>query len=120
MQDYLLKLHREFGLTTILVSHDIGEITKLSSQVLQIENGRVVNTGIPAEIFTGQQISGKFKFIGEVLQIEAQDVIYIVSVLVQSQVIKVIAQEDEISGLNPGAKVLLASKAFNPIIYKLD
>lgn len=120
MQDYLLKLHREFKLTTILVSHDIGEISKLSDLVLVLENGQISNTGKPAEVFVGQQISGKFKFVGEVLQIEAQDVIYVVSVLIQNQVIKVIAQENEVQGIGVGSKVLIASKAFNPVIQKID
>ena len=120
MQDYLLKLHREFKLTTILVSHDIGEISKLSDLVLVLENGQISNIGKPAEVFVGQQISGKFKFVGEVLQIEAQDVIYVVSVLIQNQVIKVIAQENEVQGIGVGSKVLIASKAFNPVIQKID
>ena len=120
MQDYLLRLHREFKLTTILVSHDIGEISKLSDLVFVLENGQISNKGKAAEIFVGQQISGKFKFVGEVLQIEAQDVIYVVSVLIQNQVIKVIAQEEEVKDIGIGTKVLIASKAFNPVIQKID
>ena len=120
MQDYLLELHREFKLTTILVSHDIGEINKLSNLVLQIERGQIVKMGSPAEIFVGQQISGKFKFVGEVLHIEAQDIIFVVSVLIQNQIIKVIAQKEELEGVSVGSKVVIASKAFNPIIQKID
>lgn len=120
MQDYLLELHREFKLTTILVSHDIGEISKLSNQVIQLENGQIVRMGSPSEIFVGQQISGKFKFVGEILEIEAQDIVYVVSVLIQNQVIKVIAQKEELQGLSVGSKILIASKAFNPIIQKID
>ena len=120
MQDYLLELHREFGLTTLLVSHDIGEISKLSNLVFQMENGQVIRSGSASEIFTSQNISGKFKFVGEVLKIEVQDTVNIVTVLIQNQVVKVIATEDELRGVAVGSKVIIASKAFNPIIYKLD
>ncbi len=120
LQDYLQQIHREFGLTTILVSHDIAEISKLSDLVISLDNGTVTQIGTPAELFVNQQISGKFRFVGEVLQIEVQEVVNVVTVLVQNQVVKVIAREAEIKGLKPGDKVLLASKAFNPVIYKLE
>ena len=42
LQDELLKLHRAFKLTTLLVSHDLGEVFKLSHRVLTIEHGRIV------------------------------------------------------------------------------
>jgi ABC-type sulfate/molybdate transport systems ATPase subunit len=41
LQDELLKLHRAFKLTTLLVSHDLGEVFKLSDRVLAIEHGHV-------------------------------------------------------------------------------
>lgn len=120
LQDYLLRIHREFGLTTFLVSHDIGEISKLSDLVLVMEKGLIKQHGTPEEIFVKQQISGKFKFVGEVLQIEEQEVVHIVSVLVQNQVVRIIAQPTEMSDISVGDKVIIASKAFNPIIYKID
>ncbi len=120
LQDYLFRIHRDFNFTTIMVSHDIGEISRLSDLVLVIEEGRVVRQGTPDEIFGNRQISGKFRFVGEVQGIEKHDIIYIVSVLVQNQLIKVVAQPSEMRGINMGDKVMIASKAFNPIIYKID
>ncbi|MGB5236929.1 MAG: ATP-binding cassette domain-containing protein [Flavobacteriaceae bacterium] len=120
LQDHLYKIHREFKLTTIMVSHDISEITRLSDLVMVMEEGRIIRQGTSDEIFVNQQISGKFKFVGEVQQIEKQGIIYIVSVLVQNQMIKVVAQPTEMQGIDVGDKVMIASKAFNPIIYKID
>ena len=65
-------------------------------------------------------MSGKFKLTGEVLKIEKQDVIYVVSVLIQNNVTRVIAEASEVENLKPGDHVVVASKAFNPIIYKVD
>jgi len=120
LQDYILKVHRKFHLTTILISHDIGEIHKLSSWVFVLEKGQLINQGHPTEIFVNEKISGKFKFTGEVLKIERQEVVFIVTVLIQNEVVKVIAQEAEIERLKLGDKVIVASKAFNPVIYKID
>lgn len=120
LQDYILKVHRTYNLTTILISHDIGEIHKLSDMVYVLEDGKVVKHGSPTQVFVEQNISGKFKFTGEVLKIEKQDVVCIVTVLIFNQVIQVIAQEDEIQDLNTGDKVIVASKAFNPVLYKVE
>lgn len=120
LQDYLLKAHKEFGLTTLLISHDIGEISKLSDTVFVLKKGQVKKAGKPEEVFTDQKISGKFKFKGEVLKIEQEEVVYIVSVLIQNEIVKVIARRDEINAIAVGDQVIVASKAFNPVIYKIN
>ena len=50
LQDYLLQVHEQFKLTTILVSHDISEVMKMSRRVLILENGRVEKDGPPGEV----------------------------------------------------------------------
>ncbi len=120
LQDYILKVHKVYALTTILISHDIGEIYKLSDQVFVLEDGKVIKNGTPTEVFLNDKISGKFKFKGEVLKIEKDEVVYLVTVLIQNEVVKVIAQESEIKQLQIGDRVLVASKAFNPVIYKIE
>ncbi|MES2240582.1 MAG: ATP-binding cassette domain-containing protein [Bacteroidota bacterium] len=120
LQDYIIQVHRKYNLTTILVSHDISEIYKMSDKVIVLENGKISKQGTPDEVFSSRLVSGKFQFVGEVLKIEKENFIYIVSVLIGNNVVKVIAIEEEIENLNIGNKVLIASKAFNPIISKID
>jgi len=50
LQDYLLQVHEQFKLTTILVSHDISEVIKMSKRVLVLEEGRVIRDGAPLEV----------------------------------------------------------------------
>ena len=120
LQDYILKAHKDYGLTTILVSHDLGEIMKLSDTVVVLEQGKITKTGMPQEIFMNREISGKFQFTGTVLSIEKQDVIYVVTVLIYNTIIKVVADASEIEDLHNGDSVVVASKAFNPVIYKIS
>lgn len=119
LQDYLLLAHQKYKLTTILVSHDIAEIYKLSDQVVVIDNGTIVKQGTPSEVFSTQSNSGKFQFIGDVLKIEKENFIYIVSVLIGTNIVKVIAMEEEIESFKLGEKIVVSSKAFNPILSKL-
>lgn len=119
LQDYLLEVHRKYSLTTILVSHDISEIYKLSDQVIVIENSTITKQGTPSEVFSSHSNSGKFQFIGEILKIEKENFIYIISVLIGTSIVKVIAMEEETEALRIGEKIVVSSKAFNPILSKL-
>ena len=119
IQNYLLEAHNKFKLTTILVSHDIGEIFKLANEIIMLEDGKILRQGPPSEIFMNKGISGNFQFAGEVLNISKEDVIYLVTILIDHQVVKVVAEESTASQLTIGDKVMVTSKAFNPIIQKL-
>lgn len=120
LQDYILKVHHKLKLTTILVSHDIPEIFKMSDRVIRLDKGKITNTGNATDVFQKNYISGKFRFAGEVLKIEKDDVLSIVNVLIGNNIIKVIASENEVESLSVGDKVMIVSKAFNPLILKID
>jgi molybdate transport system ATP-binding protein len=116
LQDEVMRMQRHFGLTTVMVSHDIGEVYKLSQRVMVIEQGSIAKQGSPAEVYKAGQASGKFSFAGEVLDIETADVVFAVTLLVGNQVVRVIATPDEVKSLKQGDRVMLMSKAFNPVL----
>ena len=120
LQDELLNLHRRFKLTTVLVSHDLSEVFKLSDRVLAIEHGCLVRQGKPLEVFGDLMVSGRVEFTGEVLAIERNDVVYAVAVLVGNRIVNVIATEEEIRELRTGDRVMLLSKAFQPMLRRLS
>lgn len=119
LQDYILKVHKKYNLTTFLVSHDISEVFKLSDHVLKLENGAIAQQGSPEELFLDKKTTGKYKTVGIILSIHPSDVINIVSVLSSNNIIKVIATNEEAANLSTGDKVMITSKAFNPIILKI-
>lgn len=118
LQDEVLRLHRHFGVTTVMVSHDVSEVYRLSGRVLVLEQGGIVREGPPAEVFGAGRASGKFSFAGEVLAVEAADVVFAVTLLVGNQIVRVIATAEEALRLKPGDRVMLMSKAFNPVLVK--
>ena len=119
LQDYIIKIDKELKITTVLVSHDLGEIMKLSDQVLMLEEGKLVRQGKPEELFFNQNMSGKFKFTGEIIELKKQGFIYIATVLIQENTVKVVLTESDIKEIKLGDKVVVVSKAFNPMIYKV-
>jgi molybdate transport system ATP-binding protein len=50
LQDYILRVHQQFSLTTILVSHDVFEVVKMSKRVLILEEGTIKRDGPPREV----------------------------------------------------------------------
>ncbi|MBI1307237.1 MAG: ATP-binding cassette domain-containing protein [Bacteroidetes bacterium] len=119
LQDYLQEVHRTYNLTTVMVSHDVGEIMKLADRVIELNNGKIKSQGTPEEVFINHNISGKFSFTGEVLKIQKEEIVYVLTVRIDSNIVQVVAQEEEVSGLQIGDKIVLASKAFNPSVFKL-
>jgi molybdate transport system ATP-binding protein len=116
LQDEVLRLQRQSGITVIMVSHDVSEVYRLCQRVLILEAGRIAREGAPAAVFGSGQAGGKFSFAGEVLAIEAADVVFNVTLLVGNQIVRVIATEAEARSLKPGDRVMLLSKAFNPAL----
>src|SRR6266850_2056607 len=53
---YLLRVRREFGVPTIHVSHDPGEIQVLAREVTVLAAGRVVRQGRPDDLFIDPQV----------------------------------------------------------------
>ncbi len=121
LQAEVLRLQQHFGITSIMVSHDMGEVYRLSHRVAVLEEGRVARLGAPADVFRASAGlgNGKLSFAGEVLQIETADVVYAVTLLVGNQVFRVIASAEEVRHLKPGDRVMLMSKAFNPVLQSV-
>ncbi len=116
LQNEILTLHKEFGTTTIMVSHDPSEIYRLASRVLVLDLGKIINDGKPKEVLLKTQGSQKFSFEGELLNITKVDVIYVAIVSIGQQLVEVVVSSDEAKNLKIGQSVSVSTKAFAPMI----
>jgi molybdate transport system ATP-binding protein len=120
LQDEIIRAHKLSGVTTIMVSHDLNEIFRLADKVLCIEDGVISRSGIPDEVFSDNNVSGKVQITGQIARIDKEDNVNIVTVISgNNQIIKVIAFDNDMENLWIGDRVLVYTKAFNPIISKL-
>jgi molybdate transport system ATP-binding protein len=53
LQHEIRKAHQLLGAITLMVSHDLEEVCSLSSTVLHIKQGRIIERGMPRSIFAG-------------------------------------------------------------------
>jgi molybdate transport system ATP-binding protein len=56
VQDYIMRVHEQFRLTTILVSHDILEVVRLAKKVFVIDHGKLIRQGAPGEVLPLQAL----------------------------------------------------------------
>lgn len=116
LQDDLLALHERLGFTALLVSHDIGEVFKLSRHVLRLNHGRIVQSGPPSAVFLRQRLAGRLNLHAQVLEVRREDVVHVVSLLIGRDVIDIIASDEEAAALRTGDVVSLSAKAISPMI----
>ncbi|ACF14467.1 ABC transporter-related protein [Chloroherpeton thalassium ATCC 35110] len=120
LQEELKSIHEQFQLTTLLVSHDKQEVFKLANRVIRLENGKMIKSGSPKEVLLTKNISAKYSFIGTVVEIVKIDLMYSAAISIGSEIVQVVLTRHDIPDIQVGDEVLVASKAFNPIIKKIQ
>jgi len=117
LQDEIKKIHRDYKLSTILISHDKPEVFKLADRVILLENGKVIKQGTPRDVFIEKEISGKFSFFGIVIDIKLSDLAKILTVDINGNLVEVVYTDKK--DISIGDEVLISAKAFSPIVKKI-
>lgn len=92
LQHYLLRVHQTYGLTTILVSHDVQEISKMADFVLEIDEGQLIKKGTPQNIFS---TLGTLSFEGTVVAIEEHLQLTLLKIQVGEQLLNLEVKQSE-------------------------
>lgn len=125
LQDELVKILQHFKITTLLVSHDLAEIYKLSHRILELSDGKIIKDARTNEFFTSSNLSAKLRLSATLLEIKKSDILVVLTLLLNQDIIKITLSEEEFlksyKDIKIGDTLLLSIKAFNPIIVgKLD
>jgi molybdate transport system ATP-binding protein len=64
MGSLLLELQASLGVPFLHVTHDPGEAVRLGREIVVMEEGRVVRTGAPEEVFSSLPASGALRLLG--------------------------------------------------------
>ncbi|ELE7077512.1 sulfate/molybdate ABC transporter ATP-binding protein [Campylobacter coli] len=125
LQDELVKILQHFKITTLLVSHDLAEIYKLSHRILELSDGKIIKDARTNEFFTSSNLSAKLRLSATLLEMKKSDILVIFTLLLNQDIVKITLSEEEFlksyKDVKIGDTLLLSTKAFNPIIVgKLD
>ena len=119
LQEDIKRFHKEFDMTTIMVSHDPSEIYKLSSRVILLDHGHICKDGRAKDVLLKTSGSQKFSFEGELLEVYKADILNIAIVSIGHQLVKVVLDSHQAQELQVGDAVTISTKAFSPTISKL-
>ncbi len=119
LQEELSKILTHFKATTLLVSHDLAEIYRLSHRILELKGGKIVKDANKEE-FSNSNISAKLRLNAVLLDIKNSDIMVILTLLLNNELIKITLSEREFlksyKNLKTGDTLQLSIKAFNPLI----
>jgi len=121
LQEKLFMFHKEFNLTTIMVTHSSSEIYKLADNLVKLKHGKIVEYGNTKKLLINNKSSEKFLINGKVIDIIQVDVIYILVVSVGNNIVETVMSKNEIKNIKIGDKVMILTKAFHPnvkVIYE--
>lgn len=108
IQDEILKLHKRFGITTILVSHDLPEVFRLSHFVFMLEAGKIIRSGKPVDVFIGDKLSEDLTFAAEIIDVQKPQ--NAVVVRVGNRLVQITPRAGDLAGLNIGAEIIVTAK----------
>ncbi len=116
LQQEILTLHKAFGTTTIMVSHDPSEIYRLAQRVILLEQGKIIQEGSPKSILLQHNHTNQFSLEGELLEILQVPPLYIAIVFIGQQLIKLSITETQAKQLTIGQRVTVNTNAFAPTL----
>lgn len=120
LQDCMMNIQRKTGVTTLMVSHELGEVFKMSDEVIVLKEGSIQASGDPRAVFAPYTVSGKFKFVAEVVDVLKDGFVTVFSLRIGNDIVRIVDMDIDAGSLSIGDRVVVASKAFNPVIIKCD
>ncbi len=110
LQDYILKVHRHYKLTTLLVSHNYDEIAKMADRVVHLINGKITSEGAPESILQNSIKNCPPIINGTVVKSSVQDHIYELRVFSEGRMITIALPKGKLEEMREGDWVQIKMK----------
>lgn len=102
LQDYILKVHHRYELTTILVSHSTQEIAKMATRVLRLVDGKIVSEGSPKAVLNLPSENTETILNGTVVAVREEDNIYEIRFFSEGKMVTVALPKGRLFRLRQG------------------
>ncbi|WP_119698670.1 methionine ABC transporter ATP-binding protein [Microbacterium halotolerans] len=66
--ELLTRVNREFGITIVVITHEMDVIARIANRVAVMESGRVIETGDTYDVFTHPRTDTAARFVGTVVR----------------------------------------------------
>jgi molybdate transport system ATP-binding protein len=109
LQGYILNLHQQYGLTTIIVSHNKKEMIRLARHAFQLKAGKLQLINLPAPNVPGPEKATAL--LGEVLTINRQSEPPMANVLIGDNILTLPIPVEMASNIQVGKAVMVRFSA---------
>ncbi len=117
LQGFIRLVHDEYDLTSIMVSHDLPEVLRLSDYVYVLENGKVAKQGEPiSTLVSTREGIPRFGKLGEILSIDSDNL----TVLVDNDIWTVPTTNINTREIHAGKKVWVTPISNDVVISLMD
>lgn len=116
LQDELFVLHKEFNMTSILVSHDPSEIYQLASKVFLLKNGKIIKEGDIKEVLFTANNEEELYFHAKLIDIKQTNNKFIGVIIFNRKILEVDLLEEECKNIYIGQKIKIKLNNVKAII----
>lgn len=103
LQSLILSIHKQFNLTTLLVSHDMAEMTRLADEIIFIKDGMIEKSGSPVQMFAAADANGTLQLTAVV----AEKIDDELCLLIGKDLVKIKVNAQEIIRFEKGDSVMV-------------
>lgn len=103
LQSLILNIHKQFNLTTLLVSHDMAEMTRLADEIIFIKDGMIEKSGSPVQMFAAAEANGTLQLTAVV----AEKIDDELCLLIGKDLVKIKVNAQEIIRFEKGDSVMV-------------
>ncbi|KPC53077.1 ATP-binding cassette domain-containing protein [Amantichitinum ursilacus] len=108
LQESLAGLLAQTRLTTVLVSHDLGEVFRLAQHVLKLDGDGATQYGTPQQVLLQRGQYGRYQLTGRVLLLAPAEVQCRVVVAIGQETVTTLISHTEAAGLHVGQAVAVS------------
>ena len=105
LRSFILKLHRQYELTTFFVSHDPEEILQMADEVWVLKGGKFVSKEAPSSYFQTSSTKNSLTLQGEVVALTPQDQSVVVQVKMNNDLITLTLKKSQAEKIAIGDQV---------------
>lgn len=117
LQEQIIHLHREFHLTTVLVSHDHAEVERMTDRVIQIDLGKIIYEGKPPKTFNAMGVNDQVEIRGRVKEVAEIEGTPRLTIALDDATIELKASDRSMKAYQAGDNV---SMSFSRVALKKD
>jgi molybdate transport system ATP-binding protein len=118
-REEIKNFHKNYRITTIMVSHNKEDAFKLANRVMYLLEGKVLAEGTPKEVFFSRRSSPKFSLNALLLEKNYTDVVCVLTLAIGAELVQVVVDKDTADDLSVGDTLLVSTKAFVPVVRKI-